>query len=251
MPAKKAAKTNKVMASQKPKASASSVILRKQSTPTKPTGLTVKTYDVAGKSVGTITLPKEIFGQKPNKVLLSQAIRVYETNANSHKANTKTRAEVRGGGRKPWKQKGTGNARAGSRRSPLWVGGGITFGPRTRDVKLDLPHKMRKSALISALSARAQEGSLKVITNIEKIEPKTKIVANLIQKLEVKTPVLFVYSENPQKAVNVKLASRNIQKVTTNEARNLNAFEVLKNREIIFSTEAITLISKPKKEKTA
>src|SRR5579872_1121165 len=111
---------------------------KKETTP-KIGALTVQAFDMSGKSTGTVTLPKEVFGQKPNKNLLSQAIRVYSNNQTPTTANTKTRGEVRGGGIKPWKQKGTGRARAGSRRSPLWVGGGTTFGPRTKDVKLQLP----------------------------------------------------------------------------------------------------------------
>src|SRR6266480_4918476 len=102
-----------------------------------PKGIAAPIFDIEGKSLGQLSLPKEVFGQKPNKNLLAQALRVYFNNLSTHNAFTKTRAEVRGGGRKPWRQKGTGNARAGSIRSPLWVGGGITFGPRPRKVTLN------------------------------------------------------------------------------------------------------------------
>ena len=133
--------------------------IQTKATTSKSTGLTANIFDMLGKSVGTMILPKEIFGQTPNQTLLAQAIRVYQANSIKHTAHTKTRGEVRGGGAKPWRQKGTGNARAGSRRSPLWVHGGTTFGPRYRDVKLNLPQKMRQKALTLALSDKAKQES--------------------------------------------------------------------------------------------
>lgn len=204
---------------------------------TKAGSLTVSVFDLQGKSVDKITLPKEIFGQTPNKNLLHQAIHIYRANTIANTAHTKTRGEIRGGGTKPWKQKGTGRARAGSIRSPLWVGGGITFGPRANDVKLSLPTKMKRSALISALSAKRESGAVKVIKNIEKLEPKTKIVANLLSKLETKGKTLLVISQKNQ---NLKLATRNIKEISINTPQNLNAYEILKNRNLILSTESIT-----------
>ena len=200
----------------------------------KPTGLSAAVFDIAGKSQGTISLPKDMFGQTVNKNLLAQAMRVYFANQSTHTASTKTRAEVRGGGRKPWKQKGTGNARAGSKRSPLWVGGGISLGPRFRDVKLDLPKKMKKKALMSALSLKQNMGQIKVITNLESQSPKTKIIANLLAKLDTKGKTLFVTAKPNN---NIKLASRNIPKVTVDSFINLNAYEVMKPEQILFSKE--------------
>lgn len=202
----------------------------------KSTGLTVQVFDITGKVTGSTQLPAKIFGTKPNKNLLTQALHVYFNNASTHLAHTKTRGEVRGGGRKPWKQKGTGNARAGSKRSPLWVGGGITFGPRTRDAKLELPRKMRKAALISALSQKASDGAIKVISGIEKIQPKTKIMVNLLTKLEIKIPTLMVLS---QKNKNVGLATRNIPGASLEIPSNLNAFIVWQNNNILISKEAL------------
>lgn len=206
----------------------------------KSTGLTVKVYDTNGKITGSTTLPKEIFGQKPNKNLLAQAMHIYFTNATAHYGNTKTRSETRGGGKKPWKQKGTGNARAGSKRSPLWVGGAVSLGPKPRKTILALPKKMKKSALISALSSKANEGSISIVSNIESIKPKTKIVADILNKVGVKGATLIVTSA---KSDNIKLASRNIFNVTVDEARNINPYLVLKSRTIIFSKEAISKIS--------
>lgn len=203
---------------------------------TKSASLTVQVFDITGKVTGSTTLPAKIFGIKPNKNLLTQALHVYFNNASTHLAHTKTRGEVRGGGRKPWKQKGTGNARAGSKRSPLWVGGGITFGPRSRDAKLELPKKMRKAALISALSQKASDGAIKVISGIEKIQPKTKIMVNLLTKLETKIPTLMVLS---QKNKNVGLATRNIPGASLETPSNLNAFIVWQNNNILISKEAL------------
>ncbi len=205
--------------------------------PVKTGGLTVSVFDLTGKSVTTLSLPKEIFGQIPNKDLLHQAIHIYQANAIANTAHTKTRGEIRGGGTKPWKQKGTGRARAGSIRSPLWVGGGITFGPRANTVKLSLPTKMKHSALISALSAKRESGAVKVIKNIEKLEAKTKIVANLLSKLETKGKTLLVISQKNQ---NIKLATRNIKEISVNTPQNLSAYEILKSRNLLLSAESIS-----------
>lgn len=211
-----------------------------ESSEPKSTGLTVKVYDTSGKVTGSVKLPEKVFGAKVNKQLLAQALRVYFTNSHTHTAHTKTRAEVRGGGRKPWKQKGTGNARAGSKRSPLWVGGGITFGPRTRNVKLDLPKKMKKAALISALSSKVQDGAITVVSNIERMQPKTKIMANLFTKTETKTPTLIVIKE---KNKNINLASRNIPQTLVEVPENLNAYLVWQNKNILISKEALEKFS--------
>ena len=212
----------------------------KSKTENKQTGLTVKIFDTTGKASGTISLPKEVFGQKPNLGLLRQAYHVYFTNRSGHFADTKTRAEISGGGRKPWRQKGTGRARAGSTRSPLWVGGAKALGPKTRVTQLDLPKKMKRKALISALSQKAQDGKIKVIANFEKINPKTKTVANLLTKTETAKPTLLVIS---QKSENLKLASRNIQNITLDIASNLNAYQVIKNKELLISQEALAKLS--------
>ncbi|OGD83639.1 50S ribosomal protein L4 [Candidatus Curtissbacteria bacterium RBG_13_40_7] len=193
-------------------------------------------YDITGRSQGTVVLPKEFFGQKPNNQLLSQAIRVYFANQSSHKASTKTRSEVRGGGAKPWRQKGTGRARAGSKRSPVWVGGGIVFGPKPRNVQLSLPKKMRKKALAAALSAQKQKDHIKVISNFDKLEPKTKLAQNLLDKLNI-TDKTLVILDVPQP--NVKLALRNIPSISVDLAANLNAYKVLAVQNLLISKVAI------------
>ena len=208
----------------------------KRETVKKVSGLSIQIYDTFGKKVGIQKLPETAFGGKNNDHLLSQAGRVYQTNMSTHNANTKTRGEVRGGGAKPWKQKGTGNARAGSRRSPLWVGGAITFGPRSRKVKLSLPPKMKHKALITALSEKNRSGSVYVISDIEKIKPKTKVIANLLKTLNVNGKSLIVIS---QKNRNVQLASRNVKNLEVNLVSNLNTYQVLKAASILFSKEAL------------
>lgn len=199
--------------------------------------LSVQIYDSKGAKVGTHKLPQASFSAQSNDQLLSQAVRVYETNISSHHANTKTRGEVRGGGAKPHRQKGTGRARAGSNRSPLWVGGGITFGPRFRNVKLSLPSKMKHKALMIALSQKSQQGTIHIVSDLEKLQPKTKIISNLIQNLKLTGPTLLVLSAKNQ---NVNLATRNIQNVNVDLVSNLNAFQVIKCANLIFSKEAIT-----------
>jgi large subunit ribosomal protein L4 len=201
--------------------------------------LSLSVFDINGKADGTVTLPKEIFGQPVNKQLIAQAIRVYQTNMSTHNAHTKTRGEVHGGGAKPWRQKGTGRARAGSSRSPLWVGGGKVFGPRYRNVKLALPQKMKHAALISALSAKAGANEIKVISGFEKIEPKTKIIINLLKSTNSAAPTLLVI---PAKNENLKLAARNIQRVAIDTATNLNAYTIFAHKNILLSKEAIEKI---------
>lgn len=206
--------------------------------------LNADVFDTAGKKVGTKALPKELFGSKVNKALLAQALRIYFNNQTKVYGSTKTRSEVSGGGRKPWRQKGTGRARAGSTRSPLWVGGGITHGPKQRKPKLILPKKMKHQALISALSSKANQNQIKIISNIEKIQPKTKIIAAFLKKLDVKGSTLFVIStEEKTNGKNVRLAVRNIQKTNIDIASNLNAYEVVKNQNIFFSQEALGNLS--------
>lgn len=199
-------------------------------------GLLVPVFDITGRAQGTISLPKEIFGTKPNKALLAQVLRVYFANQSRHTASTKTRGEVRGGGAKPWKQKGTGRARAGTRRSPLWVGGGTTFGPKPTKAKLALPKKMRRKALISALSQKNIDGAIKVIANFEKMEPKTKIAANLLKRLVISGKTTFVLEDSK---LNVKLAVRNIPNTTIEKADNLNAYKVITCQNLLFEKGAI------------
>ena len=200
----------------------------------------VEVYNLQGKIVETISLPKEIFDQKPNLALISQALRVYESILHPHNVAAKTRSNVRGGGAKPWRQKGTGRARAGSSRSPLWVGGGVSLGPVPGKRKLTLPKKMKRKALISALSLKKSQNQIKIVSGIDKIEPKTKTAKVLFQNMEIKGPSLFI-SEG--KNNNLKLALRNINGVSIENVENLNAYKVLSVKNLLFTKESLVKLS--------
>ena len=193
-------------------------------------------FDITGRRLGQVTLPKETFGGKINEELMAQAVRIYFANRHPKTASAKTRSEVKGGGRKPWRQKGTGRARAGSTRSPLWVGGGITFGPKPNDKKLKLSKKMKKRALVSALSQKAKLGEILVVSNLEKLAPKTKMAASLLQKLKIDGRTLLVLEQNKK---NIKLAMRNIPDVNVDLVDSLNAYEVLSHKNLMFEKLAI------------
>lgn len=195
-------------------------------------------FDLAGKEVGTVTLPKEVFGAPVNEALLSQAVRVYQANLHQGTSSTKTRAEVRGGGRKPWKQKGTGRARQGSIRSPQWRGGGVIFGPKPRDLSLELPLKMKKAALISALSSRLED--VVVVSEFKMTTPKTSKVALALKKLQLPPRTLFVL---PDFEESINLASRNIPRLRLTKASDLNALEVLSAGKLVFSKDSVEKIA--------
>lgn len=193
-------------------------------------------FDIAGRRLGQVALPKETFGGKINEELMAQAVRIYFANRHPKMASAKTRSEVRGGGRKPWRQKGTGRARAGSTRSPLWVGGGIVFGPKPTGKKLKFSKKMKKRALVAALSQKAKAGEILVVSNLEKLAPKTKMAVSLLQKLKVGKSTLLVLEQNKK---NINLAMRNIPDVKVDLADSLNAYEVLSHKNLMFEKLAI------------
>ena len=194
-------------------------------------------FDINGRRLGQVTLPKETFGGKINEKLMAQAVRIYFANRHPKMASAKTRSEVKGGGRKPWRQKGTGRARAGSTRSPLWVGGGVVFGPKPNSKKLKLSKKMKKRALVSALSQKAKVGEILVVSNLEKLAPKTKMAVGLLKKLKVDGKTLLVLEQNKK---NIKLAMRNIPDLNIDLAESLNAYEVLSHKNLMFEKVAIS-----------
>jgi large subunit ribosomal protein L4 len=236
IPQAKTAKKSAAVKKEKSQVVKKTLTTKKTSVEVKPKGISLPVIDVTGKSLGTVTLKKEIFGVEPNMNLLAQAFRIYFARLTPKTGSVKTRAEVRGGGKKPWRQKGTGRARAGSIRSPLWVGGGITFGPKPRKSSLVLPQKMRHKALVSALSLAQKEGSIHVIADFEKMPPKTNEAAMLFKKLSISGRILLVL-EKPHS--NVNLAIRNIQNVETDLVDNLNAYKVLISRNLLLSKSAI------------
>ena len=196
-----------------------------------------KVLDVSGKEVGQVALPEKIFGHKPSKQFLHEFVTVYLANQRQYGAHTKGRSEVSGGGKKPWKQKHTGRARAGSIRSGLWRHGAIIHGPRSGyGSHLDFPRQKAKLALAQALSARAQDGGLVCVKELSLKEPKTKLMAGVLAKLGCEGRTLIVL-DAPNAAL--KRASRNLQSVELVLAGDLNAYEVLKCKKLIITPAAL------------
>jgi len=206
----------------------------------------VSVYNQKGEEVGTILLPKEVFDLKINSNLIHQVVISQLANRRRILAHTKDRSEVRGGGRKPWRQKGTGRARHGSRRSPLWTGGGITFGPtKERVFKKKINQKIRRKALLMTLSAKAKNNLIFIIDKFNLEKPKTKIMAEIIKKLKSKIKNFEKGSSLiilPKKEKKIILAARNLPEVDIIEARNLNCLDLLTFKYLIIPKEAVKII---------
>ncbi|OGH09061.1 MAG: 50S ribosomal protein L4 [Candidatus Levybacteria bacterium RBG_16_35_6] len=201
-------------------------------------------YDIKGKVVEKADLPKEIFGAKINNELMTQAVRVYLANQRRGTVSTKSRGEVKGSSAKIYRQKGTGRARHGSKRAPIFVHGGLVFGPKPRDYSMDFPKKMRRAALFSSLTSKNENGEIKVVKGLEKIEPKTKIANDIIKKLGFdgkKRKVLLVTSSFKD-LDNLYRAAGNLRGVELLSANMLNTYQVLDNRAILLMKDAIDLI---------
>lgn len=206
--------------------------------------LTIDVVDLEGRVVEKLTLPVEMFGEKVNKTLLAQAVRIYLANKRQGTASTKTRGEVDGSTRKIYRQKGTGRARHGSVRAPIFVKGGIVFGPKPRDFGMQFPKKMRRKALFSALSSKLANGEVKVLAGLETIEPKTKQFVSVINKLgyvDKKRKVLVVTALEPE---NVKRAAGNVPGIVVTGAKRLNALDVLNTKHILVMKDAIEEMKK-------
>lgn len=205
-------------------------------------GITANVVGRDGKKIGTVALPKEIFQAKVNPTLMAQAVRVYLANQRSGSAHTKTRSEVKGSTRKIYRQKGTGKARHGANKAPIFVGGGIALGPRTRDFSLTMPKQMRRRALFSALSEKLSEGNVVVVDKLQNIEGRTREIALLLKNInKLDSHVLFVL---PKEAKMVERAARNIDTVTCLPADSLNTYEVLKNSTVVLLKDAVATMEK-------
>ncbi len=201
-----------------------------------------KVYNQEGKEVAELELNKAIFGLPWNNDLVHQAVRTYMANQRQVIASTKTRAEVSGGGRKPWRQKGTGRARHGSIRSPLWVGGGVTFGPTSeRNFKLKINKKMARKAFLTALSAKAKDNEILFLDDLKIASVKTKEMAKIMANFPQVKKGLVVLSENNNI---LKNASRNLPKLDVVNINNLNIFNVLKYQYLIFTKSAVEYLNK-------
>ena len=199
----------------------------------------VAVYNMQGNTVGELELNDEIFAAPVNTGLMLQAVVMYLANQRRGTAATKTRAAVSGGGRKPWRQKGTGRARHGSIRSPIWVGGGVTFGPQPRDYRLAMPKKARRQALKSALSSKVAAGSLIVVDELKFDEPKTRRMVEVLNNLQVQGKALVVTVSD---GGNVVLSARNIPGVNTIRAQDLNVYAVLNSEQLIMTKEAVEVV---------
>ncbi len=179
--------------------------------------------NTANEQVGQVDLPDEIFACPVNEALLWEMVRMQQANRRQGTHSTKTRAEVRGGGRKLWRQKGTGRARVGSRRSPLWRGGGAVFGPRLRDYGYTMPKKKRKLALRSALASKARDGELLVLDALELPGIKTKALAQALGALGIDNALIVI----PEKDEVIEKSARNLPKVKVLRVEGLNVYDVL------------------------
>ena len=195
-----------------------------------------------GEALGEITLAKEVFGVEPNIHVMHLALRRQLNNARQGSANTKTRAEVSGGGKKPWKQKGTGRARAGSLRSPLFAGGGVIFGPKPRSYAFSMPQKARQLALRSALSAK--ESQIVVVKDFSTIsEPKTKLMVSALKSLNVNGKVLIIADTKADENKNLLLSARNIPSVKLLLPSNLNVKDLIEADFVVMTESAVKVIT--------
>lgn len=205
----------------------------------------LQVLNTSGKSKGKVKLAKEIFSVKPNPKLTTQAIRVYLANNRQASAKVKTRSEVKGSGRKIWRQKGTGRARHGDRYAPIFVGGGIAHGPTGKqNTKLKLSQKMRRKALITTLSQKLNDQELVIVDGLDKLEPKTKIINQKLQNIlkSSKKDIKKISIILSDKSQNIRQGSRNINSVTLLSAKNLNAYQILNSGLLIIMKDALDLI---------
>ncbi len=200
---------------------------------------TVSTFDMTGKQTGTMELSDAVFGVTPNATVLHSAVVNYLANQRQGTQSTLTRAEVRGGGKKPWRQKGTGHARQGSIRAPQWTHGGIALGPKPRSYNYVLPKKVRRLAIKSAFSSKVLAGEMLVLDSLSMDEIKTKTVATMLGALEAGKKVLMVL---PEKNDTVILSARNIPGVKTALVNTLNVYDVLNCDTFIVVKDAVAQI---------
>ncbi len=199
----------------------------------------VSVFDRDGKETGQVELPASIFGVPVNEALLHQALRRQQANERQGTHDTKTRGEVSGGGKKPWKQKGTGRARQGSIRSPQWRHGGVVFGPHPHSYEQKMPRKQRRLALRAALSAKYQDGAVRVVDEIALDAPRTRTIADLFAQMEAGLRILFVL---PEHDLMLEKSTRNLAAVKTILGANLNVEDVLSADTIVLTRAAVTLV---------
>ena len=196
----------------------------------------VDVYDIKGKKVSDIELADSVFGIEPNENIVHAVLVNYLANQRQGTQSTKTRAEVRGGGKKPWRQKGTGRARQGSIRAPQWIKGGIALGPKPRSYKYTVNKKEKRLAIKSVLSSKVIEKELTVVDKLELKEIKTKSMVKALTALKLEGKTLIVLPENDK---NVVMSARNIEGVKTISANNINVFDLLKYNNLILPVDTV------------
>jgi large subunit ribosomal protein L4 len=200
---------------------------------------TVPVVNQAKEPAGEITLPAGVFDGPVRRHLLYEVVNMQRANRRAGTAATKTRGEVRGGGKKPWRQKGTGRARAGSTRSPIWVGGATIFGPRPRDYSYRLPDSARRSALRSALAMKVREGQLMVVEAIEIPDGKTKSVVQMLATLGLDSALIVIEAADPM----LERAARNLPGVKVLRAAGANVEDILRYQRLVLTRAAVTALS--------
>lgn len=198
--------------------------------------MAIQIFNQKGEQVSERELSPSIFGIEPNTHVMHEAVVNYLANQRQGSFANKTRAEVRGGGKKPWRQKGTGRARHGSSRSPIWVGGGVTFAKKPRDFSYTLPKKIKRLALKSALSAKAGENAIVLLDELRFETPSTKTMINVLNNLKVNEKTLVVLEDND---VSVVRSISNLPKVKSISVNNINTYTVLNYDKIIFTVAAL------------
>ena len=196
----------------------------------------IKVLNMSGAEVGTYDLAESVFGVTPNEAVLHAAVRAYLLNQRQGTQSTLTRTEVSGGGKKPWRQKGTGRARQGSTRSPQWTHGGIALGPKPRSYRVDLNKKTKRVALFSALSAKVAGNEMVVVDNITTTEYKTKTMVSMLKAIGASSKVLVVLADNTAEVVK---SFANIEGVKTTQANTINVYDVLNCNTIVFAKGAV------------
>ena len=196
----------------------------------------IRLLDIEGKSLGHVDVEDHLFDAPPNEALVHQVVVAQQANARQGTAGTKNRAAVSGGGRKPWKQKGTGRARQGSIRSPQWKGGGVVFGPSPRSYRQNTPKRMKNAALRSSISSKAREGDLIVIDKLELEQAKTKNIAYVLESLKIKGSALLV-ADGSDPAI--FKAGRNLESVKLIPSFKLNSLDVLMKSKIVMTLDAV------------
>ncbi len=201
-----------------------------------------KLYNQKGEEIGNFKLPKNLFENKVNKTLLWETVKIILNNQRQGTAKAKNRAEVKGGGKKPWRQKGIGWARHGSIRSPIWRKGGVVFGPKPRDYHKTIPQRKKTRALLSALSAIAQENRVSVIEEMKLDAPRTRALQEILNKMNLNEKKILIVTNEIGK--NLLLAARNIPYVLLKRTSDMNCYEVISADNLIITKNSITELEK-------